>query len=69
MVVCLDFTKLELLGEGNLNHPPDKSKEKLGTGGRKKRGRTRNVKKLNRVPRSCGDDSTSLQPLKVPFCF
>lgn len=69
MVVWLDFTKLELLGEGNLKSPPNKSKEKLGTGGRKKRGRTRNMKKLNPVPRSCGDDSKSLKPLKVPFPF
>ena len=69
MVVCLDFTKLELLGEGNMKFPPNKPKEKLGTGGRKKRGRTRNIKKLNPVPQSCGDDSTSLKPLKVQFVF
>ncbi|XP_059599133.1 uncharacterized protein LOC100265029 [Vitis vinifera] len=68
MVVWLDFTKLELLGEGNLKSPPNKSKEKLGTGGRKKRGRTRNMKKLNPVPRSCGDDSKSLKPLKDHGC-
>lgn len=68
MVVLLDFTKVELLGEGNLKSAPNKSKEKLGAGGRKKRARTRNTKK-NPVPLSCGDDSKSCEPLKVTFPF
>ncbi|THF97556.1 hypothetical protein TEA_023558 [Camellia sinensis var. sinensis] len=56
MVVSLDCTKLELLEEGNSKIPTKKSKEKLGAATRRKKGRTHNMKRLNPVPRSSGDD-------------
>lgn len=45
MVVSLDCTKLELLGEGIEKSLPNKSKEKLGACSRRKKGRNRNMKK------------------------
>ncbi|WCJ22919.1 Nucleotidyltransferase family protein [Euphorbia peplus] len=47
MVISLDCTKIELLEEGNFKCITSKSKEKLSGGSRKKKGKTRNVKKLN----------------------
>jgi hypothetical protein len=47
MVVSLDFTKMELLEEENVNyHPTKKSKEKVCSGARRKKGKTRNSKKI-----------------------
>ncbi|XP_062174306.1 uncharacterized protein LOC133879662 isoform X4 [Alnus glutinosa] len=45
MVVSLDCTKLELLGEGIEKSLPNKSKEKLSACSRRKKGRNRNMKK------------------------
>ncbi|KAE8038674.1 hypothetical protein FH972_011155 [Carpinus fangiana] len=45
MVVSLDCTKLELLGEGIEKSLPNKSKEKLSACSRRKKGRSRNMKK------------------------
>ncbi|XP_058221627.1 uncharacterized protein LOC131331748 isoform X4 [Rhododendron vialii] len=57
MVVSLDCTKLELLEEVNSNLPMKKSKEKIGAASRRKKGRTRNIKSVNPIPRSSGDDA------------
>jgi hypothetical protein len=46
MVVSLDCTKLELLGEGVEKSLPNKSKEKLSACSRRKKGRSRNMKKV-----------------------
>lgn len=46
-VVSLDYTKLELLGEGIEKSLPNKSKEKLGACSRRKKGRPRNMKRVN----------------------
>lgn len=69
MVVSLDCIKLELLGEGNLRSPPNKCKEKLGAGSRKKKGRTRNPKRLNPAPMNHGGDCTFDEPVKVSLPF
>ncbi|KAF5470038.1 hypothetical protein F2P56_010588 [Juglans regia] len=45
MVVSLDCTKLELLGEEIKKSSPNKSNEKLGAVSRRKKARTRNMKK------------------------
>ncbi|XP_057498206.1 uncharacterized protein LOC130782800 isoform X1 [Actinidia eriantha] len=57
MVVSLDCTKLELLDEGNSNFPTKKSKEKVGAASRRKKGKTRNMKRLNPIPASSGEDA------------
>ncbi|KAF8379237.1 hypothetical protein HHK36_028669 [Tetracentron sinense] len=68
MVVSLDCTKLELLGEGNLNSPLNKSKEKLAVGNRRGKGKSRNMKRLNPVPRSAGADFSLEKPLEEHGC-
>ncbi|XP_012083850.1 uncharacterized protein LOC105643363 isoform X2 [Jatropha curcas] len=45
MVISLDCTKLELLGEGNFKSSTNKPKEKLSAGKRKKKGKTHSMKK------------------------
>lgn len=67
MVVSLDCTKLELLEEVNSNLPMKKSKEKIGAASRRKKGRTRNIKSVNPIPRSSGDDARFDEAVKVPF--
>ena len=56
MVVSLDCTKLELLGEGIEKSLPNKSKEKLSACSRRKKGRSRNMKKVIPFLRSSLDD-------------
>ncbi|CAK7347853.1 unnamed protein product [Dovyalis caffra] len=58
MVISLDCTRLELLGEGNLNLSFSKPSEKLGAGSRRKKGKTHNMKRLNPTPvASVGESS------------
>ncbi|XP_059651589.1 uncharacterized protein LOC132299140 isoform X2 [Cornus florida] len=63
MIISLDCTKLELLDEGDLKVPPKMSKEKPCANGRRKKGKTRNMKRPNPVPRSSGDDDLPLYKL------
>ncbi|PON82942.1 nucleotidyl transferase [Trema orientale] len=53
MVISLDCTKLELIAEDNVKSSPVKSKGKVGACNHKKKGRTRNTKKLNPVSGEC----------------
>lgn len=53
MVISLDYTKLELIADENVKSSPTKSKGKVGAGSRKKKGKTRNMKKLNSVSGGC----------------
>ena len=68
MVVSLDCTKLELL-EGNLNFPTKKSKEKIGAATRRKKGGSRNMKRLNPIPIASRDDIGLNKAAKVSFPF
>lgn len=67
MVVSLDCTKLELLEEVNWKCPTKKSKEKPGAGSRRKKGKTRNTKRVIAAPESACDDPKLDNPSKVPF--
>lgn len=69
MVLSLDCTKLELIAEGNDKSLPNKSKGKPGACNRKKKGKTRNMERLNAVPGSCLDILPSDKSLKVFFFF
>ncbi|KAG8653680.1 uncharacterized protein LOC110614705 isoform X7 [Manihot esculenta] len=64
MVISLDCTKLELLGEGNFKCLTSKPKEKLSAGSRKKKGKTHNMKKLNPAPGTVAKESSSGKSLK-----
>ncbi|XP_024032775.1 uncharacterized protein LOC112095306, partial [Morus notabilis] len=55
MVISLDCTKLELISEENVKSSPIKSKGKVSSCSRKKKGKTRNTKKLNPVEGGCVD--------------
>ncbi|KAK6120570.1 hypothetical protein DH2020_045701 [Rehmannia glutinosa] len=63
MVVSLDCTKFELLGEGNMNPLTKKLNDKHVATNRKKKGKNRN-RKSNPVPRPCEDDSKPIDPTK-----
>ncbi|KAG4173732.1 hypothetical protein ERO13_A11G078500v2 [Gossypium hirsutum] len=65
MVISLDCTKLELLGEGNFNSSSDKSKDKFSASSRKKKGKPRNIKNPNPVLKMEMDDHPPQKPLKV----
>lgn len=65
MVISLDCTKIELLGEELDNSSSGKPKEKLSICNRKKKGRTRNTKRQNPVPKKCMDDILHENPPKV----
>lgn len=65
MVISIDCTKLELLGEEPDKSSSNRPKEKLSNCSHKKKGRARNSKRLNPVPKSCGDDVSHKNPLKV----
>lgn len=67
MVVSLDCTKLELLEEVNGKCSTKKSKEKPSATSHKKKGKTRNTKKVSSV-RSSIDDPKLDKSLKVSFC-
>lgn len=56
MVISLDCTKLELLGEEHNKSSSGKPKEKLSVSNRKKKGRNRNTKRQNPVSKTCMDD-------------
>ncbi|KAJ7962102.1 Non-canonical poly(A) RNA polymerase [Quillaja saponaria] len=64
MVISLDCTKHELLGEENKKSLPSKSKEKSGTCSRKKKGRSRSVKRPIPVPKSRVDDISREKSVK-----
>ncbi|KAK9035977.1 hypothetical protein V6N11_077999 [Hibiscus sabdariffa] len=64
MVISLDCTKLELLGEGNFNSSSDKSKGKLSAPSRKKKGKSRNTKNQNPVLKTEVDDLPPEKPVK-----
>ncbi|EOX96314.1 Nucleotidyltransferase family protein isoform 1 [Theobroma cacao] len=64
MVISLDCTKLELLGEGNFNSSSDKSKDKFSACSRKKKGRSRNIKKQIPVAKAEVNDLLPEKPLK-----
>ncbi|PPS07955.1 hypothetical protein GOBAR_AA12696 [Gossypium barbadense] len=64
MVISLDCTKLELLGEGNFNSSSDKSKDKFSASSRKKKGKPRNIKNPNPVLKMEMDDHPPQKPLK-----
>lgn len=66
MVISLDCTKLELISEENVKSSPIKSKGKVSSCSRKKKGKTRNTKKLNPVEGGCVD-SRDKSP-KVSSC-
>ncbi|OMP00684.1 PAP/25A-associated [Corchorus olitorius] len=57
-------TKLELLGEGNFNSSSDKPKDKFSACSRKKKGRSRNAKKQNPMPKTKVDGPPPEKPLK-----
>ncbi|KAI3449090.1 hypothetical protein Pfo_005755 [Paulownia fortunei] len=63
MVISLDCTKFELLGEGNMNSLTKKLNEKHVANNRKKKGKNHD-KKSNPVPRPCQDDSKPIEPTK-----
>ncbi|KAK4416034.1 hypothetical protein Salat_2710800 [Sesamum alatum] len=63
MVISLDCTKFELLGEGNMSPLTKKLNEKHAANNRKKKGKNHN-KKSNPVPRPCQDDSKPTGPTK-----
>ncbi|XP_065859306.1 uncharacterized protein [Euphorbia lathyris] len=65
MVISLDCTKLELLEEGSFKCITSKSTEKLKAGSHKKKGKTRNMKKLNPTQAIVVDESSVNQPLKM----
>lgn len=59
MVISLDCTRLELLGEGTSNSSANKPSEKLSAGSRRKKGKTHNMKKLmNPTPVKSVDESS-----------
>ncbi|XVE76922.1 hypothetical protein DITRI_Ditri13aG0019400 [Diplodiscus trichospermus] len=64
MVISLDCTKVELLGEGNFNSSSDKSKDKLSASSRKKKGRSRSTKKKNPVLKTEVEDLPPKKPFK-----
>ncbi|XP_019463331.1 PREDICTED: uncharacterized protein LOC109362173 [Lupinus angustifolius] len=63
MVISLDCTKLELLDE-EVDKSSGKPKEKPGICNRKKKGRTRNTKRQNPVPKICMDGISRENPPK-----
>lgn len=65
MVILLDCTKMELLAEGNEKSLPKKSKTKPSSCNRKSKGKARNMKRSNPVPKSCADDVLCEKSLKV----
>lgn len=68
MVMSLDWTKSELLGEGTMNSPTKKQNDKHSTGNRKKKGKNHS-KKSSPVPRPCQYDSKPIKTDKVfYFC-
>lgn len=67
MVILLECTKMELLADGNEKPLSKKSKAKPSAFSRKSKGKTRNVKRPNPVPRSCADDFLCEKSLKVLF--
>ena len=69
MVISLDCTKLELLGDGNFNSSSDKSKDKFSACSRKKKGRSRNIKKQNLVLKTEVEDLPPYKHFKVLFFF
>ncbi|XP_017442073.1 uncharacterized protein LOC108347382 isoform X2 [Vigna angularis] len=68
MVISLDCTKLELLGETLELSSPGKPKEKLSFSNRKKKGRNRNTKRQNPVSKTCTDGISHGNPLKDTDC-
>ncbi|KAK7260115.1 hypothetical protein RIF29_25888 [Crotalaria pallida] len=62
MVVSLDYTKLELLGEEVDKSSSGKPKEKPSICNRKKKGRTRNTKRQNSVPKAIVDGVSHENP-------
>ncbi|KAK4849669.1 hypothetical protein QYF36_027137 [Acer negundo] len=64
MVISLDCTKIELFGEGNFKSSPNKPKEKSSACGRKKKGKTRSMKKLNPLLKSSVDELAFDKPSK-----
>ncbi|XP_054780487.1 uncharacterized protein LOC129288122 isoform X2 [Prosopis cineraria] len=64
MVISIDSTRLELLGEEPDKSSSSKPKEKLSNCKQKKKGRARNVKRLNPVPKSFADDISHKIPPK-----
>ncbi|RDY06872.1 Non-canonical poly(A) RNA polymerase protein Trf4-1, partial [Mucuna pruriens] len=72
MVISLDCTKLELLGEENDKSSSGKPKEKLSVSNRKKKARNRNTKRQNTVSKTCVDDISQEKtenPLKDADCI
>lgn len=68
MVISLDCTKLELLGEEHDKSSSGKPKEKPSVSNRKKKGRNRNNKRQNPVSKTCVDDISHENPLKDIDC-
>ncbi|EEF50321.1 nucleotidyltransferase, putative [Ricinus communis] len=64
MVISLDCTKLELLGEGNMKHLTSKQKEKPNTGSRRKKAKTHNMKKPESAPDIVVNEAYINKPLK-----
>lgn len=67
MVVSLDCTKCELLGEGNGMPNTKNQKEKLASNDHKKRGKNRNMKRPKTMTRSSVDDTKFVKGTKVPL--
>lgn len=67
MVVSLDCTKFELLGEGNGMPSTKNHKEKLATNDHKKKGKNRNMKRSKPMTRSSVDDTKFVKGTKVPL--
>lgn len=68
MVISLDCTKFELLGEENTDSRTKKVIEKHVVNNRKKKGKNHN-KKSNPVPRPSQDNSKPIIPAKVCICY
>ncbi|KAM1140447.1 hypothetical protein ACFX19_041219 [Malus domestica] len=68
MVILLECTKMELLADGNEKPLSKKSKAKPSAFSRKSKGKNRNVKRPNPVPRSCADDFLCEKSLKDRNC-
>ncbi|PIN10757.1 hypothetical protein CDL12_16656 [Handroanthus impetiginosus] len=63
MVISLDCTKFELLGDGSMDSLSKKVNEKHTANNRKKKGKNHN-KKSNPIPRPRQDDSKPIEPAK-----
>ncbi|XP_050204087.1 uncharacterized protein LOC126654076 isoform X2 [Mercurialis annua] len=65
MVISLEFTRLDLLEEGDMKHLTNKQKEKPSTGSRRKKGKTTKMKRSNPDLQTVANKSSVNKPLKI----